>query len=162
MQTVITGTIHQGHFEALKQLMRDWSSCVRYAYQRIHRDGITVSNEIVKSCKPYYMTRLNQRYIQDAVLKAKAVPQEHSIFGGRRNWRELQSGLLNKEKWREIRNSEVYSRGDRTKSGNPNIRVLRTPEGYKLRIGLAKAREFITFHLYIPEKFREQFDLYNH
>jgi hypothetical protein len=56
MKTVITGTIHQGNFESLKQLMKDWSSCARYAYQRIHRDGITVSNDIVKSCKPFYMS----------------------------------------------------------------------------------------------------------
>lgn len=161
MKTVITGTIHQGDFEALKQLMRDWSSCMRYAYQRIHRDGLSVSNDIVKSCKPFYMSRLNHRYIQDAVLKAKAIIQEHSIFGGRKNWGKLLSGLITKETWQEIRDSEVYSRGDRTKSGNPNIRVIKTPEGYGLRIGLAKPREFITFKLYIPEKFQELFDTYS-
>jgi len=37
VQKVITGTIHAGDFETLKQLMRDWSSCMRYAYQRIHK-----------------------------------------------------------------------------------------------------------------------------
>lgn len=162
MKTVITGTIHQGNFQALKQIMRDWSSCVRYAYQRIHRDSITVSNDIVKSCKPFYMNRLNQRYIQDAVLKAKAINQDHAIFGGRKNWKALQSKLITKETWQEIRDSEIYSRGDRTKSGNPNIRVIGDSlNGYKLRIGLAKPREFITFHLYIPQKFKEQFDLHN-
>ena len=71
MQTVITGTIHQGDFEVLNQLMKDWSSCMRYAYQRIHKDGLR-GNDVVKACKPLYMTRLNQRYIQDAVLKAKS------------------------------------------------------------------------------------------
>ena len=161
MKTVITGTIHQGNFQSLKQIMRDWSSCVRYAYQRIHRDHITIPNEIVKSCKPFYMGRLNQRYVQDAVLKAKSINQEHSIFGGRKNWDKLQSGTLSKEEWQKIRDSEIYSRGDRAKSGNPNIRVLKTPDGYKLRVGLAKAREFVTFHLYIPDKFKEQLDLYN-
>lgn len=161
MKTIITGTIHQGNLEALKQIMRDWASCARYAYQRIHRDHITIPNEIVKSCKPFYMPRLNQRYIQDAVLKAKSINQEHSIFGGRKNWNKLKSGILSKEEWQEIRDSEVYSRGDRSKSGNPNIRVLKTPEGYKLRVGLAKPREFVTFHLYIPNKFKDQFDLNN-
>lgn len=38
MKTIITGTIHQGNLEALKQIMRDWASCARYAYQRIHRE----------------------------------------------------------------------------------------------------------------------------
>jgi IS605 OrfB family transposase len=160
MKTVITGTIHQGDFEFLKQLMRDFSSCVRYAYQRIHKDKITYKNDIVKSCKPIYMPKLNQRYIQDAVMKAKDINQEHALFGGKKNWKDMLSGLLPKKDWQDIRDNEVYSRGDRTKSGNPNIRVLSTPEGYKLRVGLSKAREFITFHLYIPEKFKEQFELY--
>jgi len=138
--------------------MRDQSSCRRYAYQRVHKDGLSKSNDVVKACKPIYMDRLNQRYIQDAVLRAKAVKQEHCLFGGKKNWKKLLSGLITKDEWHEIRDSELYSRGDRTKKGNPNIRVLRIPDGYKLRIGLSKPREFLTFKLYVPEKFRRDFD----
>jgi IS605 OrfB family transposase len=105
------------------------------------------------------MDRLNQRYIQDAVLRAKSVKQEHCLFGGKKNWKKLLSGLIIKDQWHEIRDSELYSRGDRTKKGNPNIRVLRTPDGYKLRVGLSKPREFLTFKLYIPKKYQEIFDL---
>jgi IS605 OrfB family transposase len=158
MQKVITGAIHAGDFEALKQLMRDWSSCMRYAYQRIHRDRLK-GNDVVKACKPLYMGKLNQRYIQDAVLKAKAIAKEHVIFGGKKAWGRLLSGLLTKQEWHTIRDSELYSRGDVTKQGNPNIRVIRTPEGYKLRVGLPGARQFLMFTLYIPEKFHEEFDL---
>jgi hypothetical protein len=42
---------------------------MRYAYQRIHKDGLK-GNDVVKASKPLYMTKLNQRYIQDAVLTA--------------------------------------------------------------------------------------------
>ena len=160
MKTVITGTLHQGDFDSLKQIMRDQSSCRRYAYQRIHKNGLSKTNDVVKACKPLYMDRLNQRYIQDAVLRAKTVRQEHCLFGGKKNWRRLLSGLITKDQWHEIRNSELYSRGDRTKKGNPNIRVLRVPDGYRLRIGLSKPREFLTFKLYIAEKFQQDFDLY--
>jgi IS605 OrfB family transposase len=161
VQKVITGTIHQGDFDALKQIMRDQSSCRRYAYQRIHKDELSKANDVVKVCKPLYMDRLNQRYIQDAVLRAKAVRQDHCLFGGKKNWRKLLSGLITKDQWHETRDSELYSRGDRTKKGNPNIRVLRAPDGYKIRIGLSKPREFLTFKLYIPEKFRQDFDLHD-
>ncbi len=161
MKTIITGTIHNGNFEALKNIMRDWSSCVRFAYQRIHKNKISISNDIVKSCKPLYMSRLNQRYIQDAVLKAKMIKHEHVIFGGKNNWKRLLSSQLPKSQWQELRDNELYSRGDRSKSGNPNIKVLNTLEGYKLRVGLAKSRDFITFHLYIPEKFQELFNTYS-
>jgi IS605 OrfB family transposase len=160
MQSIITGTIHQGDFEALDQLMGDWSSCMRYAYQRIHKDGLK-GNDVVKACKPLYMPKLNQRYIQDAVLKAKAITQEHALFGGRKSWTKMLSGLITKTEWHRIRDSELYSRGDLTKHGNPNIRVIKTTEGYKLRVGLPGARQFLMFTLYIPEKFQEQFELYN-
>jgi IS605 OrfB family transposase len=160
MKTVITGTIHEGDFESLKQVMRDQSSCKRYAYQRIHKDGLK-GNDIKVSCKPLYMDKLNQRYIADAVLRAQMINQENSIFGGKKNWKKLISGLISKEEWRDIRDLELYSRGDRTKKGNPNIRILNTPEGYKLRVGLSKPREFVTFKLYIPAKYQEKIDLYN-
>lgn len=159
MKTVITGTLHQGDFDALKQVMRDQSSCRRYAYQRIHKDELSRANDVVKACKPQYMYKFNQRYIQNAVLRAKSVKQDHCLFGGKKNWKKLLSGLITKDQWHEIRDSELYSRGDRTKKGNPNIRVIRTPDGYKLRVGLNKPREFLTFKLYIPKKFQETFDL---
>ena len=71
------------------------------------------------------------------------------------------SKLITKKEWSKIRDSELYSRGDSAKHGNPNIRVLSTPEGYKLRVGLPGARQFFYFTLYIPEKFQEQFKLYS-
>ena len=122
MQKVITGTIHQGDFQALLQLMRDQSSCRRYAYQRIHKDGLTKANDVVKACKPRYMDKLNQRYIQDAVLRAKSVPKEHALFGGKRLWKKLLSKIVTKDQWQEARDGELYSRGDVSKQGNPNIR----------------------------------------
>ncbi len=161
MNKVITGTIHQGNFDVLKRVMRDQSSCRRYAYNRIHKDGLSKANDVVKACKPLYMDKLNQRYIQDAVLRAKMVRQDHCLFGGKKNWKKLLSGLINKDQWHETRDFELYSRGDRTKKGNPNIRVLRTPDGYRLRVGLSKPREFLTFKLYIPGKFQQDFDLHD-
>jgi predicted transposase len=107
MKTIIPATIHNGNQEALKQLMRDWSSCVRYAYQRIHRDGLA-GNAIKISCKTVYMDKLNQRYIADAVLKAQTIKKEHVIFGGRKRWKDLLSGILSKKEWQEARDSELY------------------------------------------------------
>jgi len=110
------------------------------------------------------MNKLNQRYIADAVYKAQIIKKDHVIFGGKKRWRDLLSGLISKNEWHESRNSELYSRGDRATKGNPNIRVLNTPEGYKLRIGLPGPREFIVFDLYIPEgrnkNYKELLDLY--
>ena len=158
MHKVIAGTIHQGDFVSLKRLMRDWCSCTRYAYQRIHKNRLK-GNDVVKACKPLYMTKLNQRYITDATLKAKSIDKEHVIFGGKKTWIKMLSKLITKTEWHTIRDSELYSRGDVSKRGNLNIRVIKTPEGYKLRVGLPRAYQFLMFTLYIPEKFQEEFDL---
>jgi len=40
MKIIIPATIHRGNTDALKQLMRDWSSCVRYAYGPFGYHGI--------------------------------------------------------------------------------------------------------------------------
>jgi IS605 OrfB family transposase len=173
MRTIITGTIHQGDFKALNQIMRDFSSCIRFAFQRIKKDKIVDKDQLRNICKIKYNEKMNSRYIADAVLKAiitnrsietKENKYKHPIkiiFGGKRNWKKLQTGSLKKEEWHQIRDSELYSRGEKSKSGNLNIRVLDTSEGYKLRVGLGKAREFIIFNLYIPDKFKEIFELNN-
>jgi IS605 OrfB family transposase len=167
MYISIPATIHDGDFEVLKQLMRDWSSCKRYAYQRIHKDKLA-GNNVKKACKPIYMSKLNARYIADAVLEAQKINQDHAIFGSKKLWNKLISKLITKKEWQEVRDSELYSRGERSKKGNANIRVFNTPEGYKLRIGLSKAYAFTTFTLYIPEghkknqkNYKSMFDLYS-
>jgi IS605 OrfB family transposase len=107
----------------VKELMQAWSSCRRSAYQAIHKHGLQ-GNDIKVYCKKNYMKSLNQRYVADAACSASMIQQEHSLFGGRRNWKKLQTGTISKKKWQYLRNSEIYSRGDKTKTGNANIRVV--------------------------------------
>ena len=114
----------------------------------------------MKACKPLYMDKLNQRYIADAVLRTKAVPDEHVLFGGKKLWKKLLTKLITKDQWHQVRDGELYSRGDVSKQGNPNIRVIGTPDGYKLRVGLPGRGKFLFFKLYLPEKFIEEFELY--
>ena len=56
------------------------------------------------------------------------------IFGGKENYYKRQKGLLSKEDWNELRNGRVSSRGDATKGGNPNLRVVETEDGFALQI----------------------------
>jgi len=44
------------------------------------------------------------------------------IFGGRRNLISLKKGQLSKSEWRAIRNNPLYSRGEKAKKGNLNLR----------------------------------------
>ena len=102
-------------------LMQDYCSARRSAYQAIQR-GLK-GNDVRKAVKKNY-THLGQRYVNDAVSEASKINQPHAIFGGRRAWKDMQAGKLSKEEWQARRNNTLYSRGDRTKQGNPNLRVV--------------------------------------
>ena len=103
--------------------MLHWGSCKRAAYQAIHRHNLS-GNAVKVSCKRHYMEPLNQRYVADAVSDASTVQQEHVLFGGRKLWKQFLSGKVSKRKWLQRRNNTLYSRGDRAKQGNPNIRIV--------------------------------------
>jgi IS605 OrfB family transposase len=109
--------------KSIKTLMLNWSSCRRSAYQAIHKYKL-VGNLIKIYCKKNYMSLLNQRYVADAVSEASKIEQEHALFGGKKLWHKFQVGSISKKKWNQIRNNTLYSRGDRTKKGNPNIRIV--------------------------------------
>jgi hypothetical protein len=143
----------------LEKLLADWSSCVRFAYNRF-REGLDF-NAVRRVAKEKYPS-LNTRQISDAVTEAKGkherTKREHPIvFGGKKLFRKVCAGQVPVEQWRFVRDGMVYARGDRTKSGNPNLRVIKTPRGYEMRITVGH-REFRQFPLFVPEKFRAELD----
>ena len=126
MQKVTHG---QAYFEQhvvkrVLELMRLQCSAKRSAYQAIHKHGLS-GNDVKQYAKKNYMSHLNQRYIADACSQAGMINQEFALFGGRRSWKQLQTGTISKEDWQQKRNNQLYSRGDATKQGNPNIRVFK-------------------------------------
>lgn len=46
------------------------------------------------------------------------------IFGTKEMFLKRCKGLISSSDWKNCRNNRVYSRGDKTKSGNPNLRVI--------------------------------------
>jgi IS605 OrfB family transposase len=132
------------------ELMRLQYSAVRSAYQAVHKRGLS-GNDVRVYVKRNYMTGLNQRYISDACAVASGIKQDHAMFGGRRAWERLRTGALTKAEWSDRRNSQLYSRGDRAKSGNANIRIV----GDRLLINDPAAHgRWIEGRLFVPEKWR--------
>ena len=56
------------------------------------------------------------------------------IFGGRKNFEKRQKNEITQTEWRELRNGRISSRGDATKGGNPNLRVMETENGFALQV----------------------------
>src|SRR5690606_16109003 len=73
------------------------------------------------------------------------------VFGGRKAWEDLKAGIITKEEWTKKRDNQIYARGDATKDGNLNIRIV----GDKLRITVG-TRKWATYKLFISEKFQEE------
>lgn len=138
-------------------LMKAQSSAARSAYQAIHKHG-RKGNAVKQYVKRNFMALLNQRYISDAVSRIAAIEDDGVLFGGNQAWKDMQSDKLSKEEWQERRNGQLYSRGDRTKSGNPNIRVV----GDKLLVNDPSGRgRWLEGLLFIPDKWKPCLDCYD-
>lgn len=138
-------------------LMKLQCSATRSAYQAVHKHGLS-GNAVKQYVKRRYFPELNQRYVADATMLAGMVRQEHSIFGGRKAWEQLQTGTISKADWQIRRNSQLYSRGDRAHKGNPNIRVL----GDKILVNdPAKRGRWLEGKLFIPKKWTPDLSCYD-
>ena len=156
MRKVIHAELYAPSTE-LPKLMADWSSCMRFAYNRF-RDGLDF-NAVRIAAKEKYPS-LNTRQVSDAVTEAKGKHertknQDPIVFEGKKLFAQVCAGQVPVEQWRFVRDGMVYARGDRTKSGNPNLRVIKTPCGYELRVTVGH-RDFRQFSLFVPEKFRAE------
>ncbi len=136
---------------ATLDLTRRFSAALRYAYNRL-LEGQT-REELKRQDGPLCtLFRLNTRHADDATLKAQALldsarergeDPRKVVFGGRGRFEQLKRRHLSgkplkrlKREWRERRQGTLYSRGDRTKGGNPNLRLLVRDGALRLRIGL--------------------------
>ncbi|MEM1879219.1 MAG: IS200/IS605 family accessory protein TnpB-related protein [Desulfurococcaceae archaeon] len=141
-----------GDYVATLDLMRRFSSAVRYGYKRLleGEDRKALKRESGPLCTLF---RLNTRYADDALLKAEALLTAQRelgenprkvVFGGRRLFTDLarlkRSNLplyeRKKAEWRERRKGTLYARGDRSKGGNLNLRLVVRDGALWLRINL--------------------------
>jgi len=141
------------------KLMADWSSCVRFAYNRFRKGSDF--NGVRVAAKTKY-PRLSTRQISDAVTEARGRHErtkdsEPMVFGGKKLFAKVCSGEVSAEQWRFVRDGMMYARGDKSKSGNPTLRVIRDDNGYRLRVVVGN-RHFRFYRLSVPYKFKEAID----
>ncbi|ADD02926.1 transposase [Thermoanaerobacter italicus Ab9] len=133
-------------------LMRRWSSCVRFAYKRL-LEGYN-RNTLKRDLQGTF--NLNSRYVDDAIMKARSTLKSSKelgnnpkkvIFGGKDLFRKLKKRHINgkeyqklKTKWQEKRKGNLYSRGDKSKKGNLNTRIEVKENGTFLRINVGERK----------------------
>ena len=134
----------------LEKLLFKFGKARRRAYS-LRRKGYTKS-EIEKILQ--YEIGLNSRYIKDAYHSVKDLPP-HVTFGGLKNQRLREKGKISKEEFHRRRNSIVISRGDKSKSGNLNMRL--DLERMEIRINTGEDKKWIYPKVYIPKKYLDRY-----
>jgi IS605 OrfB family transposase len=79
------------------------------------------------------------------------------VFGSKQMFSRRCKGLISNEEWKECRNNRIYSRGDKTKKGNPNLRVVINNGMSYLQISTLEKTENnravkIEVPIYLPQK----------
>ncbi|TCO68605.1 IS200/IS605 family accessory protein TnpB-related protein [Caldanaerobacter subterraneus] len=144
--------LNQQDKQIVLDLMRRWSSCMRFAYKRLLEgyDRKTLKRDLQGTFD------LNSRYVDDAIMKARSTLEsarelgkspKKVIFGGRDLFGKLQKRHINgkeyqklKTKWQERRKGNLYSRGDKSKKGNLNTRIEVEKNGTFLRINVGERK----------------------
>jgi IS605 OrfB family transposase len=134
--------------EKVLALMRRFSSATRYAYKRL-LEGVA-EKEIEKRIAEKH--KLNARYVKDAVLIAKGMLKsciqrgqnpKKLVFGSRELFEKLKKKHLTgkrrerlRQRWKERRYYHLYSRGEKSKNRNLNLRFVNLNNQWYLRINL--------------------------
>jgi IS605 OrfB family transposase len=129
-------------------LMRKFSSMVRFAYKRLMEGA--ERKELKKLLSRKY--GINTRYSDDAILLAKQNLEsclegkqnpKKLVFGSRKLFEQLKKKHLTgnrreklRQKWAERRYGLLYSRGEKSKEGNLNLRLVNLNNQWHLRINL--------------------------
>jgi len=129
-------------------LMRKFSSMVRSAYKRLMEGA--ERKELQKLLSRKY--GINARYSDGAILLAQQALEscvergqnpKKLVFGSRELFEKLKKKHLTgkrgdelRQKWEERRYGVLYSRGDKSKDGNLNLRLVNLNNQWHLRINL--------------------------
>jgi IS605 OrfB family transposase len=148
--------IDQRDAARLEELYRRFGNARRRAYMLKQRGAAKAEIERLLQ----EQIGLNSRYIKDAYNSIEDLPP-HVTFGGKRNQELRMSGKISKEEYQRRRNSLIVSRGDKTKKGNLNARIVQENGKFMLRINVppedGMSERWVYSEIFIPEKYLKRY-----
>jgi len=145
--------------KALENLFFAFGKARRLCYslrQKYELRGEMSRSEIIKRVQE--LTGLNSRYVKDAYATIENLPP-HVTFGGLKNQRMRERGKITREEYKKRRNSIIYARGDKTKGGNLNLRIVEIAGKKYLRVNIGD-RKWLLLKLFIPHKYMKKYAEY--
>ena len=94
------------------------------------------------------------KYYQELIENNKIPPV---TFGTKKMFLRRCKGLITNEEWKDCRNNRLYSRGDKTKCGNPNLRIIIKDKMTYLEVSTLEKTQTnraikIQIPIYLPQK----------
>ena len=149
--------------ESARQLIASQGALIKDYHADYTKKVKVIENQIKKSKskkKIESLTRkLAKRKVKQELYKNhidnKTIPK--IIFGGKENFIKRCKGLITNKEWKNLRDNNYYSRGDKTKKGNPNLRIIENKGITFLEISSLKKTETnraikIRVPVYLPQK----------
>jgi len=124
--------------------------------QKYELKGEMSRSEIIKRVQA--ITGLNSRYVKDAYATIEHLPA-HVTFGGLKNQRLREKGKITKEEYKKRRNSIIYARGEKSRKGNLNLRIVEITGEKYLRVNVGD-RKWLFLKLFIPHKYMKKYAKY--
>ena len=141
-----------------------WNNVLRFAYNRFQDNPkLTLSQveKIVKT-KMNNINEIDASLIKSACDKAKSLKDKKIIFGGKKNWYDYVKGIINKNQFKENKNTPLQVRGSKADNkGNRkfsldiivNNRVIFKPKrGVELSCSLPKLGKTYKKQLFLLEE----------
>jgi len=145
--------------KTLENLFFAYGKARRLCYslrQKYELKGRMSKSEIIKRVQE--LTGLNSRYVKDAYATIENLPP-HATFGGLNNQRLREKGKITREEYKKRRNSIIYARGDKSRKGNLNLRIVKIADEKYLRVNIGD-RKWLFLKLFIPDKYMKKYAQY--
>lgn len=149
--------------QAARQMIASQKSLIKDYYENYARKVKAIEKQLEKAKsqkKTHALTKKLEKRKKKQEFYKKHIDNDtipKIIFGGRNNFIRRCKGLISNEEWKSLRDNNYYSRGDKTKKGNPNLRIVITNNMAFLEISTLEKNENnkaikIRVPLYLPQK----------
>ena len=150
--------------ESARQTIQSQKELLKLNYNNYNKKGKRIEKELKNEnlsekkrsalIKKLEKRKRKLKYYQQLIDNDKIPP---ITFGTKKMFLRRCKGLITNEEWKNCRNNRVYSRGDKTKKGNPNLRIIIRNNMSYLEISTLQKTETnraikMQIPIYLPQK----------
>lgn len=149
---------YKSHLESIK-LLQERKNKIEEKIKKI--DKLLNSKKISEKKKSKLNKKKKHKLQKQLDQVNKKLKYPNVVFGGKEAWENYNNRKITKDEWLFNRNNQLFSRGDKSHSGNANLRIIKENDEYQLRVNIRVNigdRKWIYQKLYIPKKYIEKIE----